>query len=142
MKFQAKWPPVRRETLAELQEETSELDRALRATGGFNPKGKGLSGMSASRTSSSRGGRAVRPAANVLEELGGRSPLEREFRTEMGRAFTEQDAWEVFLKYVGRVQHGKAGYGGQSHEHAEQIVMKMWQDFLDEQGLDGLKEEL
>lgn len=121
MRWQRKWPPVRRETLGEMREETAELDRALKAVGGFSSRG--ISGTRSTKLSLPQ------------EALGSRSPLEREFRQELSRAFTEQDVWDVYWKYVGRVRHGKGGYGGQSQERAEQIVMKMLTDFTSEQGV-------
>lgn len=121
VRWQRGWPPVRRETYGEMREETAELDRALKAVGGF-----GLRGTSSSRTG--------RRSLGISEALGGQTPLEREFRQELSGAFTEDDIWDVYYKYVGRVRHGKGGYGGQSQERAEQIVMRMLRDYFVERG--------
>lgn len=111
--------PFRRQSLDEMKERTSELDRALKSVGGFGAK---------TTTSSSS-------VSSAFGEVGGRSPLEREFRQEMSETFSEQDAERILIKYIEKIRHGKSGYGGQSREKAEHIVSKMWRDYLASQGV-------
>ncbi len=110
MKWQKGWPPVRQETVEEIEDET----RAWRAIPGISLKKSGTSYHA------------------PLE--GKKDTLKGEFGDDMKRAFSEEDQLHVFDKFVQRIMHGRAGYGGQTRERAEGIVLRMWQELAEETG--------
>ncbi len=124
MKFQAKWPPIRRETPEDIKEDISYYEKRAAAFRAIPTSGLKKTGA---RTYHSE------------EELfaGERKTghtLKDEFRSDMSHAFSEEEQLIVFEKYVQKIMHGKTGYGGQPRERAEGIVLRLWQEMMEDQG--------
>lgn len=112
------------DTIEEIEQKTAE-NRAAAATFRSIP----TSGLKKAGT------RTYRSEEDLF--AGERKPghtLKDEFYGEMSRAFSEEDQLQVYEKFVQKIMHGRAGYGGQPRERAEGITLRLWQEMKEDQG--------
>jgi len=123
MKWQKKWPPLRQEVPEDIQTDIDYYEKRAAAFRAIPTSGLKKAGA---RTYSS--------TEDVFKTESKGHTLKDEFQNEMRRAFSEEDQLRVFERFVQKIMHSKTGYGGQPRERAEGIVLRLWQELMEDQG--------